>query len=209
MTEGVWEAWYQRKLGIVEPEIPRLVKLLTANESKRVLDVGCGTGRHVAYLALNGFETYGFDISENALDKARGILREKNVVATLAVADMFKPFPYEDEFFDAVVATRVIHHGYLKEIRKIASEMNRVLARNGFMFVQSSAWLPGEKIENPSAIEVEPRTLVWSEGEEANILHHSFSREELLGLFPNQQIIDLHSRSDHYGGWCLLTRKNG
>lgn len=207
--EGVWDSWYGRKLGVIEPEIPRLVKLLNANGSKRVLDVGCGTGRHAVYLVMNGFETYGFDISENALDQAREILRDKKVVANLTVGDMFKPFPYENEFFGAVIATRVIHHGYLEEIRKIAGEMNRVLARNGFMFVQSSAWLPGEKIENSSAIEVEPRTLVWSEGEEANILHHSFTREELLGMFPNRQIIDLHFRSDHYGGWCLLTRKNG
>jgi ubiquinone/menaquinone biosynthesis C-methylase UbiE len=207
--EYVWDSWYRRKLGVIEPEILRLVKLLSASGLKRVLDVGCGTGRHAVYLAMNGFETYGFDISENALVQARGILHEKNAVANLIVGDMFKPFPYEKEFFSAVVATRVIHHGYLKEIRKIAKEMNRVLAKDGFMFVQSSAWLPGEKIENPTTKEVEPRTLVWSEGEEANILHHSFTREELLGMFPNHQVIDLHSRSEHYGGWCLLTRKNG
>jgi SAM-dependent methyltransferase len=209
MPGGIWDSWYQRKLGVIEPEIPRLVNLLNASGLKRVLDLGCGTGRHVAYLALSGFETYGFDISENALAQANRLLHEKNVVANMTLGDMFKPFPYENGFFGAVIATRVIHHAYLEEIRKVAGEMNRVLAEDGYMFVQSSAWFPDEKIENPSAIEVEPRTLVWTDGEEANVPHHNFTKEELLGMFPNHEVIDVHSRSNHYGGWCLLTRKTG
>jgi SAM-dependent methyltransferase len=56
MMEGVWDSWYRRKLGTIEPEIPTLVKLLNEAKLKRVLDVGCGTGRYVAYLSLNGFE---------------------------------------------------------------------------------------------------------------------------------------------------------
>jgi hypothetical protein len=77
------------------------------------------------------------------------------------------------------------------------------------MLIQSSAWLPGEKIESPSVVEVEPRTLVWTEGGEAYIPHYHFTKEELVGMFQNHEVIELHSRSEHYSGWCLLTRKVG
>jgi SAM-dependent methyltransferase len=209
MTEGVWDSWYRKKLGTIEPEIPTLVKLLKEAKLKRVLDVGCGTGRHVAYLALDGFETWGFDATESALARAKKLLSEKNLKADLTLGNMFEPFPYDDGFFGVVIATRVIQHGYISSIRKVAREINRVLARSGYMFIQLSAWLPGEKIESPTVVEVEPRTLIWTEGEEANIPHHHFTKEELLEMFPDHEVIDLHARSEHYSGWCLLTRKVG
>jgi cyclopropane fatty-acyl-phospholipid synthase-like methyltransferase len=40
-------------------------------ESCRVLDIGCGTGTNVVYLASRGFEASGLDISRVALRKAR------------------------------------------------------------------------------------------------------------------------------------------
>ena len=207
MTEEAWDSWYPRKAGVVEPEIPKLTALLKENRLMRVLDIGCGTGRHAAYLALNGFDVHGFDISSSALTQAKELLSEKSLVADLRIADMFDQFPYPHSFFDAVIATRVIQHGYVADILRVAGEMNRVLARGGYMFIQSSAWLSGDKIESPTVVEVEPRTLVWTEGEEANIPHHHFTKEELVGMFRDYEAIQMHSRTEHYSGWCFLSRK--
>jgi len=202
-----WDYWYEKKLGTVEPEIVTLLKLLRREHLRRVLDVGCGIGRHIIYLAQHGIEAHGFDISEKALSRANALLRKHGLEANLSIGDMFKPFPYDDQFFDAVIATRTIHHGRLKDVLRVAAEMDRVLAKKGYVFIQTSAWLPGERIENPLAVEVEPRTLVWPEGEEAYVPHHFFTKEELLSTFKNYRIVSLHSRSDHYDGWCILAKK--
>ena len=202
-----WDSWYEKKLGTVEREVVTLVELLKRDRLSRALDVGCGAGRHVVHLAQHRIETYGFDISENALSRASTLLRERGLTANLKAGDMFKPFPYGNGFFGAVIATRTIHHGRLNDILRAAAEMDRVLAKEGYLFIQTSAWFPGERIENPLAVEIEPRTLLWPEGEEAHIPHHFFTKEELLDLFRDYQTVSLHARSDHYDGWCFLAKK--
>jgi cyclopropane fatty-acyl-phospholipid synthase-like methyltransferase len=53
----------------------------------RVLDVGCGSGTNVAYLASKGFDTYGLDISRVAIGRARARSRELGLRCNLRVMD--------------------------------------------------------------------------------------------------------------------------
>lgn len=39
--------------------------------SRRILDLGCGTGEHARFLAGKGFEVVGVDVSETMLDRAK------------------------------------------------------------------------------------------------------------------------------------------
>ncbi|MFW9806909.1 MAG: class I SAM-dependent methyltransferase, partial [Candidatus Thorarchaeota archaeon] len=106
------------------PDIDRLVNLL--NKGARILDLGCGTGRHVVYLARLGFDVSGFDISPRALSMAEEWLNEERLSAALCEHSMELPFPYADDFFDAVISTQVIHHNLMKNIMKTINEIERV-----------------------------------------------------------------------------------
>lgn len=44
---------------------------IAADKSVRILDVGCGTGRHALELARRGYQVTGIDLSVNQLDRAR------------------------------------------------------------------------------------------------------------------------------------------
>ena len=55
-------------------EMPGLLKHLRAVGARRVLDVGCGTGQHVAALQREGFDVEGADASEEMLAKADGVV---------------------------------------------------------------------------------------------------------------------------------------
>ena len=48
-----------------------LVDAVAAQSARRVLDVGCGTGRHVAALRERGYDAFGADASEEMLERAR------------------------------------------------------------------------------------------------------------------------------------------
>ncbi|MBF0412485.1 MAG: class I SAM-dependent methyltransferase [Desulfamplus sp.] len=41
------------------------------NKAVKILDIGCGTGRHAIELAKRGYEVAGIDLSESQLDKAK------------------------------------------------------------------------------------------------------------------------------------------
>jgi SAM-dependent methyltransferase len=60
-------AWSQR----IEREAPFLKRVLEKAPSKRVLDLGCGTGEHTRFLNSLGCEVVGVDRSESMVRKAK------------------------------------------------------------------------------------------------------------------------------------------
>jgi SAM-dependent methyltransferase len=52
-------------------EMPGLLQRLRAAGARRILDVGCGTGRHVAALREEGFLAFGADASEEMIARAK------------------------------------------------------------------------------------------------------------------------------------------
>lgn len=60
-------AWPAR----IQREAPFLGEVLAGAPSKRLLDLGCGTGEHARFLSEEGFEVTGIDASEAQLAQAR------------------------------------------------------------------------------------------------------------------------------------------
>lgn len=61
---------YAHTKGTVQ-EVDHIVDVLGLQQGDRVLDVGCGTGRHAHELARRGIEVHGVDISRRFIDIAR------------------------------------------------------------------------------------------------------------------------------------------
>ena len=60
-------AWPAR----IQREAPFLREALAGAPSRRLLDLGCGTGEHARFLSEEGFEVTGVDASEAQLEQAR------------------------------------------------------------------------------------------------------------------------------------------
>lgn len=69
--------------------MPELVRLVETGELRpcRALDVGCGTGVDVIYLASRGFEAHGVDVSRVALSRAARRSRSAGVSCVLHLLD--------------------------------------------------------------------------------------------------------------------------
>jgi len=203
--KSAWKDWHTKKEGSVEPEVEDLEELFRQGNASRILDVGCGAGRHTFYFAKKGFEVYGFDEDEDAIENDRQILQKEELKADLRVWDMTKPLPYRDAFFDAALAVRVIHHTTISNITKIAHELDRVLKPKGFLFLQVPSY-ESETFDS-GTIWAEPGTLIARGGPEKDVPHHFFKKNELLGMFPGYVTREIHSDTDHYGGYCLIIQK--
>ena len=56
-----------------EYEVGEIVNKTTPSSQSRILDVGSGTGHHVAELSIQGLDVLGIDISPSMVDKARAV----------------------------------------------------------------------------------------------------------------------------------------
>jgi SAM-dependent methyltransferase len=83
-------------------EVSFLLDLLKLPKGARVLDVGCGPGRHAVPLAEAGLAVTGVDVSQRFLDVAAKNARAAGVGASFFVVDA-RQMPFDDEF-DAVIS---------------------------------------------------------------------------------------------------------
>jgi ubiquinone/menaquinone biosynthesis C-methylase UbiE len=115
-------------------------------EGLRLLDVGCGTGHHMASLRQRGFEVAGVDGSAEMLEQARA----NNPGVEIKQADV-ESIPFADASFDFVLCVEVLR--YLPQISSCLQEMARVLKPGGICLATAAPlWsLNGYPIVNRAA----------------------------------------------------------
>lgn len=115
----------------------------------RVLDIGCGTGNYTELLQkVTRSEVYGVEPSEGMLAKAKE--KESKVVFKQGNA---QELPFDDNFFDFVYMTDVIHH--VPEIGAMFAEINRVLKEEGEVCIVTQSH---QQIENRPIVKYFPET---------------------------------------------------
>jgi SAM-dependent methyltransferase len=116
----------------------------------RVLDMGCGAGRHAFEMYRRGGDVIAFDQDGDELAgvlEIFGAMREQGEVPLGAEADIKQgdalAMPFADEEFDRIVASEVLEH--IPDDETAISELVRVLRPGGTIAVTVPRWLP-EKI---------------------------------------------------------------
>ena len=88
----------------------------------RILEVGCGIGANLWFLAREGFNTFGIDGSQIAIEQAKSYLAGEGLVADIQKGDaMYLPYP--DLTFDAVIDVECIYANSLVDSEKILNEV--------------------------------------------------------------------------------------
>jgi len=112
-------------------------KQIPLRAGMRVLDAGCGSGRHLCEsFRTPGVEVAGVDLNRADLGKAKGFLslmaREQKGRWLVAQADVTK-LPFADGSFDVVICSEVLEH--IKDNRTAVAELVRVLKPGGDLVV--------------------------------------------------------------------------
>ncbi|BAL89159.1 putative methyltransferase [Actinoplanes missouriensis 431] len=121
-------------------ERPAMLTLAGNVTGRRVLDAGCGSGPLSAALRERGAVVTAFDSSPAMVKLAERRLGED---ATLLVADLSEPLPFDDGAFDDVIVSLVLH--YLKDWTGPLAELRRVLRPGGRLLLS---------VKHPIAYEV-------------------------------------------------------
>ena len=120
---------------------------LGLRHGERLLDVGCGGGRHAAEARRLGAHVVALDSSDVDVKDAAGLLdvvavdwpSAQAVSGAGTVADA-AALPFPEESFDRVVAAEVLEH--LPADRPAIAECSRVLRPGGTLAVTVPRWYP-------------------------------------------------------------------
>jgi len=75
---------------------------INSNKGLKILDVGCGTGRHSIELTKRGYDVTGIDLSEGQLTRARQKAQEENLNIKFLKEDA-RNLPFNGEFDLAIM----------------------------------------------------------------------------------------------------------
>ncbi|MEM3671167.1 MAG: class I SAM-dependent methyltransferase [Thermoprotei archaeon] len=205
-SESPWKHWYTTKKA-PEPDTEVFLDYLGHGGRLRILDLGCGAGRHIAFLSSKGHQLYGVDPYPSILEEVASHGRALGFKLGLAAWAPPAGLPFRDRSFDAVVATRSIHHGFLRTVRFTFNETRRVMTEKGLLLLQVPSYEQFVQTYSRAVDWKEPGTLVAAWGAEKGVPHHYFTRGELEEMLSDFETIKLHGPSDHYGGYCVIARK--
>jgi len=166
------------------PELLAVLPALRAAGLHRVLDAGCGVGRHLLPLVAAGFLVWGVDREQPVLDLVKTQIKSRSACghAFLVRGDLAR-LPFPAGAFDLAVSINVVNHGTAAEFRAYCRELDRVLRPGGHLFVYVSPREFGELVRLPRTRELEPGTLVDIATPDGNLVHHFPTSGELQEQF--------------------------
>ena len=113
----------------------------------RVLDMGCGAGRHAFAMLRKGASVVALDYSMSEVESVTAMFRAMYVEGeappgahAVAVRGDAYRLPFPDESFDVIVAAEVLEH--LHDDARAFAELERVLKPGGRIAVTVPRWFP-------------------------------------------------------------------
>src|SRR5690606_17804928 len=83
-----------------------------APHEMRILDFGCGRGRSVIKLRLEGFDAFGVDVDEEPIRNSESVLRSLGIPEGSYLQKISEDckVPFPDGHFDVVFSQQVVEH---------------------------------------------------------------------------------------------------
>ncbi len=185
----------------VEALIRNVAYYLRARPEQKNLhfvEMGCGAGPNLLWLAQKGMKVSGVDIATNALELARRTLQKAGYadrVGQLTECSVTKT-PFDDGSLDGVLESCVYQHLDLDSRRQAFAEVGRVLKKGGLfvgnMLADGHTTFQKRKGEQ---LKDDPGSLYLQDGVSkfhlTNIgLAHFFAKEEFAKLLPGFEVVD-------------------
>lgn len=166
-----------------DPGVRATLKRWSATgEVARVLDLGCGVGRHLRSMVDLGYEAHGIDSSESAIAACA-----ERFPAEVRIGEMTAT-GYPDAFFDAVVAFNSVHHGGRDDVTAAVAEIARILRPGGWVFAtlasrENRMFGKGEPAGENAFRSAPMFPGMFDSGGEAGVAHYFSSEADVNSFF--------------------------
>ena len=148
----------------------------------RLLDLCCGKGADAIFFHNKGFQVTGIDYSNEGIKQFNETQKRYDIFLSTLVKDISEPLPFETESFNVVYSRAGLYYFTDKELKKILSEISRVLKSEGlFLFqvksVNDKDYGKGKELEKDMY------------EDDTGYVRHYFSREYVEGLLKDFHIV--------------------
>lgn len=208
-----------------EWETQILSKYLTVKA--RLLDVGCGTGRHVTLFAKRGFEVTGVDLDQDLLKAARIKLEREGLYANLVVSDAQR-LPFRENVFEhAISMGNVLGDVNIgrRERTSIIEEIVRTIKDNGIVIVEfvHRYWKPRDllvwayRYVATTAQKLFGKTVEFGDytetirvdEEEEELRFHAFTTKEAKKLLESKGLdAEIEKRAGRFHDWFFVIARS-
>ncbi len=157
-----------------------LISIFKKYNVKSVLDVGCGTGNHLAILEKNGFECVGLDLNQEMLDVAKQKIKSKLIRGDMRNFDINRKF-------DTIICMYATfnHNLNLEDANKTINCFKKHLSSSGLVILDlHNPQSDGIRIDKKGDIE---RKIKWKFNKTSKI-----ETTEIIFKIGNKAIKDGH-----------------
>ena len=197
------------------------------DETKRVLDIGCGPGRMAIAIGeeFNWVNSYtGFDVNREDIEFCTRRISERWPAFRFVHVDLrnvhYNPdgrmdpsqavFPLSDATADFAFATSVFTHMFREEVERFLLETQRCLARGGVFL--ATFFLRHSEVEEAVtsgkgkfSFTHRADDVTWFNNPKEKGKAVAFAREFVLRAFGNSGFIDV---THHQGAWCGVSGRH-
>lgn len=169
-----------------------------------VCDAACGFGANSLILQSNGFDVWGFDISESAVWITKelltpyGIRKEQFKTASILNTE------YPDNFFDAVAVRAALDHLCVNDFNRALNEIKRITKENGLLYASFDS-LESDDTELEHSV-LEDGSFLYTDESRAGLLFHYYSDEDIQKVFQGYEILGIEK--DGRGNRHLVVKLN-
>jgi SAM-dependent methyltransferase len=163
-----------------DAQVEAIDKILRLQKGSRILDVGCGAGRHTIGLAKRGYRVTGLDLSKALLAEARKAASAAKIRATFVLGDM-RRLRYSNAF-DAAISM-FTSFGYFdrpEEDRQVLRGIAKALRPRGKFLME---------LFNRDALVAALPNQSWQAREDGTVVLEDASFDLLRGRFETRQIV--------------------
>jgi cyclopropane fatty-acyl-phospholipid synthase-like methyltransferase len=189
--QKTWEDYYQQKNYFhLQPHeaLPGFLDLCSRRGIEKVLDMGCGAGADLLFMAERGFSVVGVDFSPAAATNAEDLLQSKNLSGKVYIDNLFdKVTTFTAKEFPAVVALNSLEYCELPTFITTIGQIVRILNDKGLLLLAVSSK------ESPVEIKVSEQVF-FSEEELTEIVSKHFDILDFMRASNESLVLTLEKK---------------
>jgi len=199
--KNYWDISYQNKdnyllypneevIRFFNKYIKRRTQIKIKKKNKVVLDLGCGSGRHILYCIENGYYPIGLDLSKVALNQAKTYLRSKRYILNKnykIIKSNSSTINIKNNKIDYLISHGTLDSMLDNDIKKTVKELFRVMKRNSLGYVD----LISDKVKRKGKFLNKYDQLI-NEKHEKNTIQSYFNLKRIKRTFSKFKILEVY-----------------